>query len=100
MNPAAAGVRVRLFGEHDVPYPVAHADTLIAELTPAFAASSASAAPYCPAYAEVALSQNPALVSAGRIRIEIVPGDPSQQYWGFVSVTNNTTQEVSVISPQ
>jgi hypothetical protein len=104
MNGAAPGsVHVRFFAEDPNAFlGAAVSDTLISEVTPAFATGSA---PYCPGYAEIALSQEPslnlpaALLNGNRIRIEVVPADSSQQYWGFVSVTNNDTQEVSIIAP-
>ena len=84
---------------------VAHpgADSLISEMRPALATPPAQSAPYCPAYAQIPLSGDPSLINAGRIRIEVVPTNASdhvQQYWGFVSVTNNDTQEVSIIAPR
>jgi hypothetical protein len=110
---APASVRVRFFAEDPASafLGIARADVLISEVTPVFATGTA---PFCPAYAEVALSQVPSLVplpsafpNANRIRIEVVPAldplilpiDTAQQYWGFVSVTNNDTQEVSIIRP-
>lgn len=41
-----------------------------------------------------------ALRGAERIRIEIVPADPTLTFWAFVTVTNNATQHVTTISPQ
>jgi hypothetical protein len=44
----------------------------------------------------------PNLANQGPLRIEIAPESPSdvRSLWGFVSVTNNETQHVTVISPQ
>jgi hypothetical protein len=52
----------------------------------------------CPAVAQLALSSVPELVGHQRIRIEF---DPlvAAKYWAMASVTNNTTQEVTVITP-
>lgn len=36
----------------------------------------------------------------GRVHLEITPVVPSQRIWGFVSVTHNETQHVTLISPQ
>jgi hypothetical protein len=105
MNGAAPGsVQVRFFREDPNAFlGGAVSDTLLSEVTPAFATGTA---PFCPGYAEIALSQEPSLdpssstlLDGNRIRIEIIPADSSQQYWGFVSVTNNDTQEVSIIAP-
>ncbi|MEA2568849.1 MAG: hypothetical protein QOI24_850 [Acidobacteriota bacterium] len=43
----------------------------------------------------------PTLANQGPLRIEIAPESPSdiRSLWGFVSVTNNETQHVTVISP-
>lgn len=43
----------------------------------------------------------PQLVSAAnRLRKEITPESPGLQFWGFVAVTDNETQEVTTITPQ
>jgi len=34
------------------------------------------------------------------VRIEVVASDPNAGYWGFVSITNNETQQVTTITPQ
>jgi hypothetical protein len=99
---AAAGVRVRFLTVDPNPTHVGP-DALISEVTPAFSSPGPqSSLTFCPAYAEIPLSSQPSLLSASQIRLEIVPNGssaPAQQYWGFVSVTNNDTQEVSIISP-
>lgn len=92
--------RVRIYAVvPDVGSAVARPDTLLTELTPSFALAPTASAPFCPAYTEIALSQV-ALQNASRLRIEVIPGESALQYWGFVSVTNNDTQEVSIISPR
>lgn len=48
--------------------------------------------------AEADLGSLPELVGHDRIRIEMVPS-AGVRYWAFVSVTNNATQHVTVISP-
>ena len=103
MNPdLAAGVRVR-FLSVDPNGGQSGADALISEMTPALAIPPAESSPFCPAYAAILLSGQPSLRNATRIRIEVIPSDTTdstQQYWGFVSVTNNDTQEVSIIAPR
>jgi len=44
----------------------------------------------------------PALAGKGPLRVVIAPAfdTPEREVWGFVSVTNNETQHVTVISPQ
>jgi hypothetical protein len=56
--------------------------------------------PRNPAYAEVASLR--ALVSETheRVRLQLVPLTPGLRYWAFVSVTNNETQHVTLITPQ
>lgn len=94
-------VNVRYFAEDPAtPYPVAHSDVLISETRPAFGLPPSSDVVHCPGYAQVSLATDPALVAAGRLRIEIDPLDGRRDYWAFVSVTNNDTQEVTAIAPQ
>jgi hypothetical protein len=38
--------------------------------------------------------------STPRVRLDVDPVTPSLRFWAFVSVTNNETQHVTVISPQ
>jgi hypothetical protein len=58
--------------------------------------------PRWPAYAELpAISALlPALGQTARIRIEVEPLTPGLVFWTFVSVTNNSTQQVTTITPQ
>lgn len=71
-------------------------DTLLFEFTPTFSRGYPGAVA---AMSESYLSSIPTLVSKGRLRVEIVPLDGRKVYWGFVSVTNNTTQEVTIVTP-
>jgi hypothetical protein len=51
-------------------------------------------------YAEIPnIATVPALAGTSRIRIEITPIEPDLRLWGFVSVTNNATQHVTLITP-
>jgi hypothetical protein len=80
-------------------HPEGEPDVLLSETTIGFVMPPANTSPYCPAYAELVL---PTAVTASltkRLRIEIVPKDDHRDYWGFVSVTNNKTQEVSILAP-
>jgi hypothetical protein len=59
------------------------------------------ALPSAPAYAEVGFSGGaPELAGVDRIRVRIVPTNDAQRLWGMVSITNNDTQELTIISPQ
>lgn len=42
----------------------------------------------------------PSLVSTDRVRIAIDPVTPNMRFWAFVSVTNNETQHITLITPQ
>lgn len=55
-----------------------------------------------PGYAQVLrLSDTyPNLRNRGPIRIEISPVEPGARFWAFVSVTNDASQAVTIISPQ
>ncbi len=101
MNAAgAASVRVRFYAVDPNAGTPFVGSTFIAEIVPTFVLPPTESAPYCPAYAEIALWREPSLQNASRIRVDVVPGDSVQQYWGFVSVTNNDTQEVSILTPR
>lgn len=52
-----------------------------------------------PNYAEIALSSEPALAGSPRMRIEVEPLTGEREYWGFVTVTHNETQHVTVLQP-
>ena len=57
--------------------------------------------PFWPGYGEVAqLANTSQLDGLDRFRIRVIRGDPSQRLWAMVSVTNNVTQELTIISPQ
>jgi hypothetical protein len=59
------------------------------------------ALPSAPAYAEVGFSGGaPEFAGVDRIRVRIVPTNDAQRLWGMISVTNNDTQELTIISPQ
>ncbi|MCU1230788.1 MAG: hypothetical protein JWO97_3672 [Acidobacteria bacterium] len=52
-----------------------------------------------PAYAELPnLTAN--FTGRGNVRVEIEPVTAGLRYWSFISVTNNATQRVSLITPQ
>lgn len=71
-------------------------DEFVAEFTPSFSIGYPGLRA---AVSQTYLAGLPNLPSTGRIRIEVIPLDNRQDYWGFVSVTNNDTQEVTVIHP-
>lgn len=54
-----------------------------------------------PGYAEIGwlAAAFPQIASYHRVRFELVPATSGLRYWGFISVTNNETQHVTVIEP-
>jgi hypothetical protein len=56
---------------------------------------------YTPAYLQFdQFAQLPELAGVSKIRVRISPMDASQRLWAMVSVTNNVTQELTMITPQ
>ncbi|HEY2324096.1 MAG TPA: IPT/TIG domain-containing protein [Thermoanaerobaculia bacterium] len=56
-----------------------------------------------PAYAEYAIVVNlgPILLAKdAALRVQVTPMTPGSRYWAFVSATNNTTNHVTLITPQ
>ena len=52
--------------------------------------------PYQVAYAEYS-GFHP---RAQSVRVEIKPATPGQRIWGFVSITNNVTQQITIVAPR
>ena len=51
-------------------------------------------------YAQVAIDSIVGTSHYPSVRIEVTPSNASTRLWGFVTVTNNETQQTTVISPQ
>jgi hypothetical protein len=51
-------------------------------------------------YAQVSLDSVIATSRFPTVRIEVTASDPATRLWGFVSVTNNETQQTTIVSPQ
>lgn len=82
----------RVLHEQVLPLTIASSPPLDLELFSAFR--------LFPAYAEVGLvASMPELRDSARVHIEVAPLSPELRVWAFVSVTNNETQHVTVISP-
>ena len=98
-----ANVRLRVYAvdaRRDFPRDASQ-DPLLLEVTPTFSVPAGiPQKSVCPGYVEIPLTGNPALSSAQRIRIEIEPLDGLKEYWGFVSVTHNDTQHVTIVTPK
>lgn len=56
--------------------------------------------PEVPAYAEITSLASIVGTEIGVIRLEITPLTTGLKYWAMVSVTNNSTQQVTLITPQ
>lgn len=54
-----------------------------------------------PAYADIGnVADLPQLADSARVHIEVEPLAPDMRFWAFVSVTNNETQHVTLVTPQ
>jgi hypothetical protein len=61
-----------------------------------------SDAPAAPAYAQVALDSLTTPFAGAHPRLRVVvsaTGDAADPLWAFISVTNNTTQQVTTVTP-
>lgn len=56
--------------------------------------------PTHPAYAQLDPAQLGSLGDLQSMRIEVEPLDPTARLWAFVSIVNNTTHHVTVVTPQ
>ncbi|HXH38118.1 MAG TPA: hypothetical protein VNN08_05795, partial [Thermoanaerobaculia bacterium] len=56
---------------------------------------------FTPAYGQLdQFGQAPELAGIDRIRVRISPTNATQRLWAMVSVTNNVTQELTMVTPQ
>jgi len=56
-----------------------------------------------PSYAEdpIEINFGPVLLAKdAAVRVEVTPMTPGSRYWAFVSATNNTTNHVTLVTPQ
>ena len=83
-----------------IPFTNTTADQLLVELVAAFATPDFNGSTIVArGYYELSLSALPQLANAERIRVEIEPISADLKYWAFVSVTNDATQHVTLITP-
>jgi len=73
--------------------------------SPSFSFTPVSTSPASviePAYAEVDLGALIGTRSLTRVRLDFSPAYPNSEklYWAFVSVTNNETQDVTILTPR
>lgn len=60
-----------------------------------------SSRPARPAYAEITpLSSMLNAAGPETVRVEITPLTPGIRFWGFIAITNNETQHVTLVTPQ
>lgn len=98
VNPATPpSVRVRIFRFNAARRAATAPDDLVAEFTPAFGVPADRT---FPSSASVPVQVNVAVLPTERLRVEIEPLDGAREYWAFVSVTHNSTQHVTVITPK
>jgi hypothetical protein len=88
-------IHVRVYDEH-YPGGGGDPDTLLTEFTPTLATNGQ---PFCVASVEIPVSGDSRINFVQRVRFEFESLDGRRDYWAFASVTNNDTQEVSVIAP-
>jgi hypothetical protein len=89
---SAADVRVRVFAIETGALLSEHILTL--EYPP-----QSEDGPFVPGYASMLDLDVPTPEGAIRARIELQPLSEELRYWGFVSVTNNETQHVTLVTP-
>lgn len=53
-----------------------------------------------PAYAQAELAQLGTIAGLESLRVEIEPVDPGVRLWAFISIVNNETHHVTVVTPQ
>lgn len=99
VNSAATNpVRIRVYGislpsrQQD-----ARADTLLAEET--VTPTSPGRTSLCPAFAELALPRLPFGNPYHALRVEVTPTQADREYWAYVSVIDNVTQHLTILSP-
>jgi hypothetical protein len=97
-----AQVIVRIYGLNPAytnPF-LAQADPLLGQSLISFQIAGPPFSPIYPGYIEISdLNAIAPLSGTERVRIEIEPVTPGLQFWAFVTVVNNETQHLTVISP-
>jgi hypothetical protein len=90
-------IRVRIFGLGD-------SEPLVDEVrvtsgTIHHAAPPSALPPYYPAYLQLPLELWPILAASGPLRVELTT-DNGSLLWAFASISNNDTQQVTLVTPQ
>ena len=92
-----ASVHVRVYGVMTQEPPNFIRDPLIAEMTIPFTLATCDQ----PGYAQVQIpAQSPSGDAYSVVRVEVEPTNLDSRIWALVTLTNNTTQQVTVVSPK
>lgn len=91
-----ADFRLRIFSLTETSRPNSEARLLGEKILFGISATSVD-----PGYAELVLSaaEFPMIPTADRLRIEVEPLDTAVRYWMFAAITNNDTQQVTLVTP-
>ncbi len=90
MNLAQADFTVRVFDQST--------DALLAEQHVTTSTGGAEPGGFTPAFVEINNLENG--MQATRMRIEIDPVSPGVAFWAYVSITNNDSQQITLVTPQ
>ena len=93
-----AKVAVEIFADDEEEPRLSYIQTLATPKPEHFVTSSQL--PAFPAYAELALGSLLELDGIESLRIELRPVDADLRIWGLVSITNNNTHHVTMVTPQ
>lgn len=92
-----AGVRIRVYAGDETEPRVSVVRELVRSQS--HTTTSALLQTY-PAYAQLELGQLLPLAGLEPLRVEIEPLEPGVRLWGFISIVNNETHHVTVVTPQ
>ncbi|MEO8218014.1 MAG: hypothetical protein ABI718_13115 [Acidobacteriota bacterium] len=91
-------VRVRTFSLDESALIPGSVPVLVSDQIVTLRSPAASLTRYVPHYAEMIPFQS--VSSPGRKLIEITPATPGLRIWAFATVTNNETQQITIVTPQ
>jgi hypothetical protein len=96
-----ASVRVRVWGD-DGNETLLGDETIVLAVPAYNQRDDANAGlPYSPGYAQLDFAAKfPSASQYPRLRIEVEPISDATRYWAFVSITNNETQHVTLVTPE
>lgn len=91
------GARIRIYAGHETEPRISVVRDLVR--TTVRTTTSALLAMH-PAYAQTELAQLGSIAGLESLRVEIEPLDPGVRLWAFISIVNNETHHVTVVTPQ